>query len=58
LEFGVRTRHPVIRRGLSAAFVAAAVVFGAGGLAACGNDDGADVRDLTEETAIPSGSAD
>ena len=40
------------------AALAAALVLVIAGLAACGNDDGADLRDLTEETAIPSGALD
>ncbi len=35
---------------------AAALVFGGLGLAACGDDDGGEIRNLNEETAVPSGS--
>ena len=35
--------------------VATALIFGTAGLAACGDDDGGEIRNLNEETAPPSG---
>ncbi len=45
------------RSPITVALVATAAIVIAG-LAGCGNDDGADLRNLTEETAIPSGGSD
>jgi hypothetical protein len=40
---------------MKALVVAVALVFGVGGLAACGDDDGGTVRNLNEEDGVPEG---
>ncbi len=37
--------------------VAVALVFGVGGIAACGNDDGGEIRNLNEEEGVPEGAS-
>lgn len=45
----------VVRTGGGRLAVATVLLFGTAGLAACGDDDGGEIRNLTEETAPPSG---
>lgn len=43
----------VVRTAGNAVIVATALLFGTAALAACGDDDGGEVRNLNEETAPP-----